>query len=206
MKFHIWVLYKKLYRKRSFVKAIIDLGLWISNCTFRISVQICVKSDVEDTQHRSVVKMCVVKTHTLTKRVTEILPVFSLWLPFRQHLIHKNSLTACLCGSPFIESHLKADVAELDATVLPPAYPVTVLRDATSCSLVELCRRFGYVEETSFFETCILISYTTRRHIPKNSYPNTWLPSESHIVSVRQPSDMPCSSCAVSVWFQCIGV
>jgi hypothetical protein len=88
MEFLIWDLFKTLSRKRSFVKidivkARVDLDLWISNRTFHISLRIWTKEDVEDTQHRSefisVMKMCVIQNHTLTKWATDIFArIFSL--------------------------------------------------------------------------------------------------------------------------------
>jgi len=51
------------------------------------------------------------------------------------------------------------EVSALDATIYPPAYPITVLRDATSCSLVELCHSFGRnMEENIFFSKPLYLS------------------------------------------------
>jgi len=120
MKFLIWDLFKTLSRKRSFVKidivkARVDLDLWISNRTFHISLRIWTKEDVEDTQHRSafisVVKMCVIQNHTLTKWATEIFArIFALGaISKKKNLgscdVHKNSLTGRFCGNPFSECH-----------------------------------------------------------------------------------------------------
>jgi hypothetical protein len=59
--------------------------------------------------------MCVVKTHTLTKWVTEnFARIFALGAisgggGIGSFDVHKNSLTDCFCGSPFTEGHTSLD-------------------------------------------------------------------------------------------------